>query len=107
MSETGIYIRVGKDNVLLEDLNEIERTLWLESLSEKGLIRTVNRCCDVIEDFIVNYQHLETNWKELKKWLEKEIKSYEHIISPNIGYSLGQTKKVLNKMQEIESKNND
>ena len=61
MSETGIYIRVGKDNVLLEDLDEIERTLWLQSLSENGLIRTVNRCCDVIEDFIVNYQFLLCN----------------------------------------------
>ena len=70
MSETGIYIRVGKDNILLEDLDEIERTLWLQSLSENGLIRTVNRCCDVIEDFIVNYQHLEQENQQLKEQIE-------------------------------------
>ena len=84
MSETGIYIRVGKEDVLLENLNEIERTLWLEGLSEKGLIKTVNICCDVIEDFIVNYQDvarrvkvLEEEIRRLKKCEEKHKKSTE------------------------------
>lgn len=67
MSETGIYIRVGKEDVLLENLNEIERTLWLEGLSEKGLIKTVNICCDVIEDFIVNYQDVTRRVKALEE----------------------------------------
>lgn len=58
MTNTGIYIRVKNNDVLLEDLDEVERTLWLESLSQEGLIKTVNRCCDVIEDFIVNYQEV-------------------------------------------------
>lgn len=71
MSETGIYIRVGKDDVLLENLNEIERTLWLEGLSEKGLIKTVNICCDVIEDFIVNYQDVARRVKVLEEEIRR------------------------------------
>ena len=71
MSETGIYIRVGKEDVLLENLNEIERTLWLEGLSEKGLIKTVNICCDVIEDFIVNYQDVARRVKVLEEEIRR------------------------------------
>lgn len=71
MSETGIYIRIGKEDVLLENLNEIERTLWLEGLSEKGLIKTVNICCDVIEDFIVNYQDVARRVKVLEEEIRR------------------------------------
>lgn len=102
MSETGIYIRVGKENVLLENLDEIERTLWLQSLSENGLIRTVNRCCDVIEDFIVNYQHLQINWKELNKWIEEQ-KATEDM---NENFIMIRLSDLKNKMQEIESGKN-
>lgn len=71
MSETGIFIRVGKEDVLLENLNEIERTLWLEGLSERGLINTVNICCDVIGDFIVNYQDVARRVKALERELHR------------------------------------
>lgn len=71
MSETGIFIRVGKEDVLLENLNEIERTLWLEGLSERGLINTVNICCDVIGDFIVNYQDVARRVKVLERELHR------------------------------------
>ena len=71
MSETGIFIRVGKEDVLLENLNEIERTLWLEGLSERGLINTVNICCDVIGDFIVNYQDVARRVKTLERELHR------------------------------------
>ena len=77
MSETGIYIRVGKDDVLLENLNEMERTLWLEGLSKTGLINTVNRCCDVIEDFIVNYQDVARRVKVLEEEVHRLKKGDE------------------------------
>lgn len=48
-------------------------------------------------------KYLETNWKELKKWLEDENnQQYSQYI---YNYSINDW--VLNKMQEIESKNND
>lgn len=108
MSETGIYIRVGKENVLLENLDEIERTLWLQSLSENGLIRTVNRCCDVIEDFIVNYQHLQTNWKELIEDISYILEMIEHnkdVIKITSDEELA-IYDLQNKMQEIEGGKN-
>lgn len=47
--ESGIYIRVGTKNILLEDLTEEQRMEWLNSYLEKdGLIRTINRLCDCL-----------------------------------------------------------
>ena len=66
MSESGIYIRVGKNNVLLEDLYPIERIEWLNGLEKEGLIKTVNLLCDVIEDFKVNYQNSILENQKLK-----------------------------------------
>lgn len=84
MSETGIFIRVGKEDVLLEDLTEIERTLWLQSLSESGLIRTVNRCCDVIGDFIVNYQDVARRVKALEEEVHR-LRMYKMIAHTHYG----------------------
>lgn len=84
MSETGIYIRVGKDDVLLENLNEIERNLWLDGLSKTGLINTVNRCCDVIEDFIVNYQDVARRVKVLEEEVHR-LRMYKTIAHTHYG----------------------
>ena len=46
--ESGIYIRVGKENILLEDLDEAQRNEWLTTLEQEGLIRTVNHFCNII-----------------------------------------------------------
>lgn len=84
MSETGIYIRVGKEDVLLENLSEVERTIWLETLSEPALIRTVNRCCDVIEDFIVNYQDVARRVRALEYEVHK-LRMYKTIAHTHYG----------------------
>lgn len=50
--ESGIYIRVGTKNILLEDLNEEQRMEWLNNYLEKdGLIRTINRLCDCLQQY--------------------------------------------------------
>lgn len=49
--ESGIYIRVGSENILLEDMTEAQRTVWLTSLEKDGLIRTVNRLCDCLQQY--------------------------------------------------------
>ena len=84
MSETGIFIRVGKEDVLLENLNEIERTLWLEGLSERGLINTVNICCDVIGDFIVNYQDVVRRVKALEEEVHR-LRMYKTMAHTHYG----------------------
>jgi hypothetical protein len=84
MSETGIFIRVGKDDVLLENLDELERTIWLEGLSEKGLINTVNICCDVIGDFIVNYQDVARRVKALEDEVHR-LRMYRTIAHTHYG----------------------
>lgn len=45
---SGIYIRVGTENKLLEEMNQPEREEWLKTLDNGGLIRTINRLCSVI-----------------------------------------------------------
>ena len=45
---SGIYIRVGTENKLLEEMNQPEREEWLKTLTPEGLIRTINILCSVI-----------------------------------------------------------
>lgn len=49
--ESGIYIRVGTKNVLLEDMTEEQRVKWLNDLEKDGLIRTINRLCDCLQQY--------------------------------------------------------
>lgn len=49
--ESGIYIRVGKENLLLEDMTEDQRVEWLNDLEKDGLIRTINRLCDCLQQY--------------------------------------------------------
>lgn len=45
---SGIYIRVGKENLLLEELVEDELLKFLKGLDKEGLIRTIFRLCEVL-----------------------------------------------------------
>lgn len=49
--ESGIYIRVGKENLLLEEMTEEQRVKWLNDLEKDGLIRTINRLCDCLQQY--------------------------------------------------------
>lgn len=46
---SGIYIRVDKKNMLLEQMTEEQRTEWLKTLNTEGLIRTVNILANVLQ----------------------------------------------------------
>lgn len=46
---SGIYIRVDKKNMLLEQMTKEQRTEWLKTLSTEGLIRTVNILANVLQ----------------------------------------------------------
>lgn len=48
--ESGIYIRVNRENILLEDMEPEQRNEWLNDLEKEGLIRTVNILCNVINN---------------------------------------------------------
>lgn len=48
MSESGIYIRVGSKDLLLEEMDISDREEWLDSLTRKALIRTINILCNTI-----------------------------------------------------------
>lgn len=48
--ESGIYIRVNNENVLLEDMSFDERDEWLKDLEKEGLIRTIHILCNTIQD---------------------------------------------------------
>ena len=46
---SGIYIRVDKKNMLLEQMTEEQRMEWLRTLSTDGLIRTVNILANALQ----------------------------------------------------------
>ena len=48
--DSGIYIRVGKENKLLEELTSEERENWLEDLSRESLITTIHILCETLYD---------------------------------------------------------
>lgn len=58
---SGIYIRVDKENKLLEELTEEQRTEWLKTLGTEGLIRTVNILSNVLQ-----YLEIETGRLDLE-----------------------------------------
>ena len=56
---SGIYIRVDKENMLLEQMTEEQRTEWLKTLSTEGLIRTVNILANVLQYLEFNLDKLD------------------------------------------------
>lgn len=58
---SGIYIRVDRKNMLLEQMTEEQRTEWLKTLSTEGLIRTVNILANVLQ-----YIEIETDKLDLE-----------------------------------------
>ena len=58
---SGIYIRVDRKNMLLEQMTEEQRTEWLKTLSTEGLIRTVNILANVLQ-----YIEIETDRLDLE-----------------------------------------
>lgn len=46
--ESGIYIRVNRENILLEDMDPEQRHEWLNGLEVEGLIRTIDILCNTI-----------------------------------------------------------
>lgn len=59
---SGIYIRVDKENMLLEQMTEEQRTEWLKTLNTEGLIRTVNILANVLQ-----YLEIKTDTLDLKE----------------------------------------
>ena len=57
--ESGIYIRVDKKNVLLEQMTIDQRTEWLNSLDKSGLIRTINVLCACLQQYEGNEDELD------------------------------------------------
>ena len=48
--ESGIWIRVGKEDKLLEEMHPTDRREWLLNLNPDGLLRTIERLCWVIKN---------------------------------------------------------
>lgn len=56
---SGIYIRVDKENMLLEQMTEEQRTEWLKTLNTEGLIRTVNILANVLQYIEIKTDELD------------------------------------------------
>ncbi len=66
MTDSGIYIRVRAENMLLEDMSKEERQLWLDDLDREALCRTIHHLCDTITDL----KEKEKEIYELKEQVE-------------------------------------
>lgn len=47
----------------------------------------------------------KNNWEELKKWLNEEYDFYDKYGNAPTGYAMGEIKRTLNKMKELEENN--
>ena len=56
---SGIYIRVDKENKLLEELTVEQRTEWLNDLDKSGLIKTINVLCTCLQQYEDNEDELD------------------------------------------------
>ena len=82
-------------------MNEDKITI---SVNEEDVQNLIN-CYEKDIEYI---KQLETNWKELKKWLEEErTKFSQSKYSAEYGLIIGFIMCALEKMQEIESGNNN
>lgn len=73
-----------------------------ETISIKNILKMGNTINALIRNqkYILDYiKQLENNWKELKKWLEKQRTFYHWNTQ---GYSMSRYDEVLDKMQEIK-----
>lgn len=115
-----------KEERIKQILSKIKETVG-ENNYKLALAITGHRTGKIIDvsmaskegELLLEYiQRLETNWKEFKKWLEKEKNRLARECSQIYEDSLGKTKlvnedifneinKVLDKIQELESSNNE
>lgn len=56
---TGIYIRVGKDNILLEQMEDDDREEWLSKFDDESLKRVIKILCDTLCDIEIEFNLLD------------------------------------------------
>lgn len=49
--ESGIYVRIKNDSILLEDMTEEQRIGWLKTLNKDELIKTVNILSKCLKEY--------------------------------------------------------
>lgn len=47
---SGVYIRVGKENVLLEQMLKEDRKDWLSKFDDEGLKRVIEILCNTLKE---------------------------------------------------------
>lgn len=56
---SGIYIRVGKENLLLEELENKEMEEWLSKFDNEGLKRVIKILCSTLYDIEIEFNLLD------------------------------------------------
>ena len=56
---SGVYIRVGKENVLLEQMEDEDREEWLSKFDNEGLKRVIKILCDALHDIEMEFNLLD------------------------------------------------
>lgn len=76
------------------------RTIEEIRKNETELIKILDYQTDKLDQY-------KNNWEELKKWLNEEYDFYDKYGNAPTGYAMGEIRIILDKMKELEEKNND
>lgn len=99
-----------KEERLKEILSKVKKTVGENNYKlalaitghRPGKIRDVSMSSKDGELLLEYIEQLETNWNELKKWLEEKLPTNKDIITKSVKLI-----EIYNKMQELESGNNE
>lgn len=56
---SGIYIRVGKENILLEQLEDKDLLEFINTLDKDGLKRTIFILCEVLRNIEIEFDLID------------------------------------------------
>lgn len=56
---SGVYIRVGKEDKLLEQMEKEDREEWLSKFDNNGLKRVIELLCGTLKDIEIEFNLLD------------------------------------------------
>lgn len=91
-----------KEQLLVTQTNEETFRLEMKDITKiLGLDENT-----LFDDVKVYARSLKDNWNKLKEYIEKDYDFYDKLIAPEYGCAVGALRRIKDKMQEIEERNN-
>lgn len=72
----------------------------------KRLLDELDSADNYLKKVYLENKQLKDNWNKLKEYIEKDYDFYDKLIAPEYGCAVGALRRIKDKMQEIEERNN-